>query len=222
MRPWIALAVTCPIALLSLASGLEGSGPGRSSGRNPVVVPTHALKLGCGLQEGSGSSRSDPRFREKSVVIGPVALFPAGSEYPRLPIEPLGEGLFAPTELLVALTRGDISPGEATTVRLVGTARRHAAFFSSRIPVKPEGYRVSEGVPALVARACEAGPGFRLYTTYNVGLLVDSARCLPLIVSVKGRRVARGVVRFGIQECGQADAPVPRSGAGSPATNLPR
>jgi hypothetical protein len=46
-----------------------------------VTAPNDALELGCGLQEGSGSSRSDPRFREKSLVIGPVVFFPARSEY---------------------------------------------------------------------------------------------------------------------------------------------
>jgi hypothetical protein len=86
-------------------------------------------------------------------------------------------------------------------VRLVGTASRHAAFFSSRVRYKPGGYRVSEGAQALVARACEVGPGFRLYTTYNVGFLADSACRVPIALSVEGQRMGRGVVRFATREC---------------------
>lgn len=195
------LPVGCLVALLSLSGCLGGGDAERSSERSAVSIPDQALELGCRLQEGSGSSRSDPRFREKSVVIGPVALFPARGEYPRYQVEEFPGDRFPLVGLLVALTRGEIPTGDTASVRLVGTATKHAAFFSSRVRYEPEGYRISDGAPALVARACEVGPGFRLYTTYNLGLLVDSARCVPLVVSVEGRRVGRGFVRFGTSEC---------------------
>jgi len=206
------LLIGCCVGLLSL-SGYVGGEADRSSlsvgsasaapqSRGAERIPRDdTLKLGCGLQEGSGSSRSDPRFREKSVVIGPVVFFPARSEYARLRIEELARGRFPLQELLVALTRGEITTGDSATVRLVGQASRHAAFLSSRVPYKRRGYRVSEGARALTGRACKAGPRFRFYTTYNVGFLVDSAQCVPIAVSVKGHGVDREVVQVGTREC---------------------
>lgn len=196
-----ALQVGCLVALLLLTGCMGGGDSDSSAPQAGIVAPDDALKLGCGLQEGSGSSRSDPQFREKSLVIGPVVIFPARSEYPRLPIEELRSGRFPLNELLVALVRGQIAPGDAVTLRLTGEASRHAAFFSSRVRFKSGGYRISEGAPALVATACEAGPGFRLYTTYNVGFLVDSARCVTIAASVDGERVGTGIIRFATTKC---------------------
>ena len=180
-----ALPGGCAVALLLLTACIGGGDSESTSPQAGVVAPDDALKLGCGLQEGSGSSRSDPRFREKSLVIGPVVLFPARSEYPRLPIEELTSDRFPLNELLVALTRGQIAPGDAVTLRLIGEASRHAAFFSSRVRYKPGDIGSPRAPRAIVATACEAGPGFRLYTTYNVGFY---RRCRALRHNCRQRR----------------------------------
>jgi hypothetical protein len=204
-----AVGLRVRVAIGSFVVGLsigacQGSGDSdtrRPTARPSVALPDDALSLGCRLQEGSGSSRSDRRFRAKSLVIGPVVLFPVRSEYPRLAVEELGPGRFALSEMLVALARDEIAEGERVELRVDPEAEAHAAFYSSRVAFKPNGYRVAEGAPALVVEACAAAPGLHGYTTYNVGFLADSARCIPISVSIEGRSVGTGVVRFGRRNC---------------------
>ena len=164
-------------------------------------LPRHALKLRCHHQIWGGITREYPRWRQKSLIAGPVAFYPARSEYPDIPedyLRPVNRTRRGPRFLADQLKLQVVISGrERAVVRIADPARDDAAFLF-RVPYKRKGFYISEGDRALEVRGC----GDRRYTEYSTGFIVKGPRCLPISVFVEGRREPiQRVMAIGTQRC---------------------
>lgn len=136
------------------------------------------------------------------MIVGPIALWPARTQYPQLPedqLRPLtvtGRGPRLPSDQLKLQII--IEEGERAILS-IGESARDAAAFLFRTKFKPRGFLVREGVQSLDLRACE---GRGRYTEYSTALIVDGPRCLPMEVTLPDQQSSlEASLSIGTTEC---------------------
>jgi hypothetical protein len=159
--------------------------------REPAGDIQPAREVRCDQQISGGVIREYPDWKDASVRVGSVFLWPA-AEFSAIspkalrPASTTGRGpRFFPDQLKVQLIVGE---GVEAEVRL---AEPNVARFFFRAPTPRNGYYLSEGHSALLIEGC-AG---QAYTEYSSGLVVAGARCLRVEVSIAGdgREASRGI-----------------------------
>jgi hypothetical protein len=193
-------ALTTVIALVAMTAC---DGPGHQqtpTGTDPPTQPVPRV-VRCSKQIRGGVIREYP-WRRQSVIVGPVALWPARTRYPQLPEDQLRS--------LAVTKRGPRFPSDQLKLQIIieegerallsiGESARDAAAFLFRTKYKRRGFLIGEGVQALDLRPCE---GRGAHTEYSTGLIVDGPRCLPLEVTLTGRQTSlEAFLPIGTTDC---------------------
>jgi len=160
-------------------------------------LPGRRFVAGCEDPRVTGGLASD--YRRESVVAGPLAIYPARSEFPRLPrddfapVSDSGPARYGALEAAVT-----VAPGARVTVSVPREDQRSLAllFDSTRWSDANRGYTVREGDRAVTFPGCRAP-----YTQYSGGFVVTRPQCAHLIVQAQGARPVRATVSFGARAC---------------------
>lgn len=138
-------------------------------------------------------------YLQQSTVIGPVAIYPARSEYPNLRAD-----TFAPVSGHAAAARYS-SIDAAVTVSALGRVtvsiprgqQDHARLLFDRTRFGNAGYRLSDGSPSYTFIGCRSP-----YTQYQGGFIITEPGCVDLQVRTAGTSpVERGRLQFGTRGC---------------------
>jgi hypothetical protein len=154
-------------------------------------LPGRRFVAGCEDPRVSGGL--EVGYRRESVVVGPLAIYPARSEFPRLgrddfrPVTPPSR--YAAIEAAVTVARG-----AHMTVKVPREERRTLAllFDSARWADANRGYTVREGDAEVTFPGC-----FEPYTQYQGGFVVTARQCARLIVSERGAKPRVATISFG-------------------------
>lgn len=191
------------LVLVGLVSACDDQAtpPSSSPAPAPGLAPTPPA-VSCDRRIGGlGPVASDSAWRQRSLIAGPLAIYGARSDLPRIPERDLGplrkaadRPRYSVRPLLVIARRGSTS-----TLAVVGQARDHAVFAPSLPGEANAGYPLTDGTAALTFTGCrEDAP----YTVFSAGLIADGPQCVPIEVTVKGRTVPlRRVIAYGTRDC---------------------
>lgn len=196
--PGILTAGTVIVAAVVVASGCGSS----RSKVQPLAgtAPAKARQLpGCEVSPKRPviTGGLPGNYRSESVVVGPLAIYPARSEYPHLKVSDAvtirhGRKLYAPVEAAVTIPYGQVA-----RLRLASSARRAVTLMFDRTRFRSNGlYRFSDGRALATFRGCE-----RPYSQYQGGFLVARRACAPVTVSGRGSAKASGVLNLGRRRC---------------------
>jgi hypothetical protein len=198
-RATYVLAAGASVAAAALtAGGCDSSGSGAQHPTAAAASKAPPLP-GCAPSAGrpvitGGLPRT---YRSSSVVVGPLAIYPARTEYPRLKVR---DGvtirhrrkLYAPVDASVTIPYGQVAQ-----LRLARPARRAVTLLFDRSRFRSNGvYRFSDGTAQATFRGCE-----RPYSQYVGGFLVSRRTCANVTVRTRGSAQASGVLAFGRRRC---------------------
>ena len=129
--------------------------------------------------------------------MGPLAIYPARSEYPGLKVDDAvtvrhRRKLYAPVDAVVTIPYGQVA-----RLRLARSARRAVTLLFDRSKFRSDGlYRFGDGTAQATFRGCE-----RPYSQYVGGLLVSRRACAKVTVRSRGSARAAGVLPLGRRRC---------------------
>jgi hypothetical protein len=204
MRPALSYALTAAVAV-----GASGCGGGS---HQVVRIPRSATPLrpaparrlpgrhyvaGCSEPRVSGGLPTD--YREESAVIGPVAIYPAKSEFPRTSAGDLRMRHRIPSRFAAQEADATVATGARVTLVVPRQERRSLAllFDPSRYVDATRGYTVAEGDRAVTLSGC-----YKPYTQYSGGFVVTRLHCARLLVyGVRPGHAAETTLAFGRRNC---------------------
>jgi hypothetical protein len=200
MRAVVVTGIAAAI-LLAACGGSAAPGAPHSGALEPLdPAPSHRLPgrrfvAGCDDPRVSGGLPGD--YRRESVVAGPVAIYPARSEFPRMPRDDFAP-VTRPSRYAAIEAAVTVAPGARVTLAVAARDRRDVAllFDHARWGDANRGYTVREGDRAVTFRGC-----FKPYTQYQGGFVVTRPLCARLIVRERGRRPVPALVSFGAETC---------------------
>ena len=201
------LAARTVIAWVSLVLVVSSGGCSRDEAPPPQPPPgsdrgaVDAVVVDCDQRISGGVIKEYP-WREQSVIAGPVAFWPAKSEFPEIPsagLRPVsikdGERRFASDQLKLQII---IERGEHAVVAIAPDARELAAFLF-RKKYRTGGYPIRWGTTALDVTGCREAAS---HTEYSTALIVDGPRCLPLVVEVdRAQSSIETFLPIGVKSC---------------------
>jgi hypothetical protein len=200
MRPLIATAIA--VAVLLAACGGRAAPRASSPHARPPLDPTPSRRLpnrhfvaGCDDPRVTGGLPND--YRRESITAGPLAIYPARSEFPHLPRDDFVP-VTRPARYAAVEAAMTVLPGADVTVAVGAGARSTVAFLfdSARFGDANRGYTVREGDRAVTFHGC-----FKPYTQYQGGFVVTRPQCAHLTVRGRGLRPVETIVSFGAGAC---------------------
>jgi hypothetical protein len=215
MRRWLPSAVgLCAFALLGLtacggadrASTRPASTPPSAPASTVAMRPLPERRLAgrrfvaaCDNPRVTGGL--DASYRKRSVIVGPLALYPARSEYPSLSRDGFrrksgadGVPRFNAIEAVAT-----VAPGSEVTITIPRPAQAHVAllFDHTAYTHADRGYAIDDGETAVTLPGC-----YMPYTQYQGGFVVNRPGCVPLAIHLRGQRQPiQRVISFGAGRC---------------------
>jgi hypothetical protein len=187
--------VALAACLLAAACSGDNSPAGRNSG-----WPRAALERGCSTHV---EGRLPGDWRQRSVVAGPLAFYPARTFEDEHNPDPRAR--FVEEKTLVVVRAGRRATVSAAAARAVSL---DYDFGRKRAPRSATRVRLSDGLRSVMFTACPRGtkplsPGHPLdrQTQFNGGIIGRWGRCLPLDVVAEGEAPLRVKISFGAGRC---------------------
>lgn len=155
--------------------------------------------LQCGNPRVTGGLPRD--YQSSSLTAGPIAIYPARSEYPQLSRDdfPLSNRHARPLRFPPLEAAVTVAAHHTVIAALVTTGRPHAAFLFDRalFTDAERGYTLAEGEQRVTFVGCDTP-----YTQYQGGFVVDRAQCARLDIFIdRARRPIRRTLEFGRRQC---------------------
>lgn len=160
-------------------------------------LPGRHYVAGCSEPRVSGGLPAD--YRQQSVVVGPVAIYPAKSEFPRTSAGDLLMRHPMPSRFAAQEADATVTSGARVTLVVPRQETRSLAllFDPSRYVDATRGYTLAEGDRAVTLSGC-----YKPYTQYSGGFVVTRLHCARLLVyGVRPGRPAETTLAFGRRNC---------------------